>query len=45
MMRHTARIEDTLVDLSDQEAAQFVMDDWSWKAAWAANTMSYISED
>lgn len=35
--------QDDNLELTNQEFATFVMDDWSWKAAWAANTASYTN--
>ncbi len=35
-------IEDN-VELTNQEFAQYVQDDWSWRRAWVANTASYTA--
>lgn len=33
-------VEET-IELTESEFATYVMDDWAWKRAWAANTASY----
>lgn len=32
---------DDEIDLTEEDVAQYVQDDWSWSRAWAANTGSY----
>lgn len=34
---------DDIVQLTDEEVAQFVMNDWQWGFSWAANTIAYTS--
>lgn len=34
---------DDEIQLSAEEFAQFVMDDWGWKKQWSATTSSYLS--
>lgn len=35
---------DAEIEISQMEFAQYVMDDWSWKDAWLANTAAYVQE-
>lgn len=32
-----------VIELTEQEFATYVMDDWAWKRAWHANTASYTN--
>lgn len=36
--------EDTSIELTYQEFAQYVRDDWGWRREWAATTAGYVSE-
>lgn len=35
--------QDEILEISREDFAQYVMDDWAWRRAWVANTLSYTS--
>jgi hypothetical protein len=34
-----------VIEISEAEFAQYVMDDWAWKQQWASSTLSYTIPD
>ena len=43
-LRMLAMCQDTTIMISQHEFAQYVMDDWGWKAGWSATMSNYVDK-
>jgi hypothetical protein len=41
VIRMVEMSQDDTLDITQPDFAQYVMDDWDWRRAWVANTLSY----
>lgn len=43
VIRMVEMSQDDTLDITREDFARYVMDDWEWRRAWVANTLSYTS--